>query len=312
MPSVLHRQTEDRRLRRPCGQVPTPLREKQVGRYPDASNHDQGVSLQDTPFAFRCWLIALLLCCCSTTVSAADCPAIRADERVEVAYVYDGDTVKLADGRKLRFIGINTPEIGRHGKANQALAIQARSFLDDLLNVHKRMLNLQYGTEEHDHYGRLLAHAFLDTGSNIAVQLLDAGLATTLVVPPNSWAVDCYQQHEKSARTARRGLWSLPAYQPQESAALQRDTKGFYIIHGRVTTMRRTRYTVWLDMNGTLTVRVSTRDLSNFKPGYLDTLEGKYVEVRGWIKTGRDGLRVNVRHPAALRMLVTGTSPLPK
>ena len=268
------------------------------------------MSLQDTPFAFGYWLIALLLCCCSTTISAADCPAIHAHERVEVAYVYDGDTVKLADGRKLRFIGINTPEIGRHGKENQALATQARSFLDDLLNAHDRSLNLQPGTETHDHYGRLLAHAFLDTGSNVAVQLLDAGLATTLVVPPDTWAVDCYQQHENSARAARRGLWSLPAYQPQESATLQRDTKGFRILHGRVTAIRRTRYTVWLDMDGALTVHVSKKDLSNFAPGYLDKLEGKYVEVRGWIKSGRDGSRVNVRHPAALRVLATRTPPL--
>jgi endonuclease YncB( thermonuclease family) len=269
------------------------------------------VSLRGAPFAFGNRLLALFLCCCSTSVSADDCPAIRTRERVEVVYVYDGDTVKLADDRNLRFIGINTPEIGRHGKANQALATQARSFLDELLNAHNRSLNLQTDSEEHDHYGRLLAHAFLDTGSNVAVQLLDAGLATTLVVPPDIWAVDCYQQHENSARAARRGLWSLPAYQPQDSATLQRDTKGFRIVHGRVTAIRRTRYSVWLDLDGTLTAHVSTRDLSNFKPGYLDNLKGKYVELRGWIKTGHDGLRVTVRHPAALRMLA-GTSPLPK
>ncbi len=229
-----------------------------------------------------------------------------------MAYVYDGDTVKLADGRKLRFIGINTPEIGRHGKANQALASQARSFLDDLLNAHNRTLTLQSGAEEHDHYGRLLAHAFLENGSNVAVQLLDAGLATTLIVPPDTWAVDCYQQHENSARAGRRGLWSLPAYQPQDSTSLQRDTKGFHIVHGRVTAIRHTRYTVWLDLEGMLTARVSTSDLSNFRPGYLDNLEGELVELRGWIKTGSYGLRVTVRHPAALQMLVTGASPRSK
>jgi micrococcal nuclease len=272
----------------------------------------QGVSLQGTPFAFGYRLLALLLCCCPATVIATDCPATRAHERVEVAYVYDGDTVKLVDGRKLRFIGINTPEIGHHGEPSQALATQARSFLDDLLNAHNRTLHLQPGTEKQDHYGRLLAHAFLETGSNVAVQLLDAGLATTLVVPPDTWAVDCYQQHENKARANRRGLWSLPAYQPQDSANLQRDTKGFRIVHGRVTAIRHTRFTVWVDLGGTLTARVSTKDLSNFTPGYLDSLRGKNVEIRGWIKTGRDGLRVNVRHPAALRILAAGTTTFPK
>ena len=308
MPSLLHRKTEDRRLWRSRGQVPPPIREKQIARYPDTTNRDQGVSLRDAPFAFGYRLLAFVLCYCSTTVNATDCTAIRAYERVEVSYVYDGDTVKLADGRKLRFIGINTPEIGRHGKANQALATQARTFLNDLLNEHNRTLNLQSGTEEHDHYGRLLAHAFLETGSNVAVQLLDAGLATTLVIPPNTWSVDCYQQHENDARSASRGLWSLPAYQPLDSATLQRDTKGFRIVHGRITGIRHTRYNVWLDLNRTLRVRVSNKDLSNFEPGYLDDLVGKNVEVRGWIKSGRDGLRVNVRHPAALRILATEAS----
>jgi endonuclease YncB( thermonuclease family) len=270
------------------------------------------VSFKDTPFALWYQLIALLLCCCPAAVSATDCPAIETREQVKVEYVYDGDTVKLTDGRRLRFIGINTPEIGHHGQSNQALATRARAFLIDLLNAHNRILHLQPGIEKQDHYGRLLAHAFLETGSNVAVQLLDAGLATTLVVPPNIWSVDCYQQHEDAARTARRGLWSLPSYQPQDSTTLRGDTKGFHIIHGRLTGIRHTRYTVWLDLEGTLTVLVPTRDLSNFRSGYFDTLTGKNVEVRGWVKTGRDGSRVTVRHPAALRMVVTEASRDPE
>lgn len=225
-------------------------------------------------------------------------------------YVYDGDTVRLADGRRLRFIGINTPETGHHGQANQPLATQARTYLDNLLNTQNRVLNLQYDTEKHDHYGRLLAHAFLETGSNVGVQLLDAGLATTLVVPPNTWSVDCYQQHENAARVARRGLWSLPLYQARNGATLEPDAKGFRIIHGRVTDIRHTRFTVWLELEGPLRVLVPTRDLSNFRTGYLDSLAGEQVEVRGWIKTDRDGLRVTVRHPAALRRLAE-TPPRP-
>ena len=226
--------------------------------------------------------------------------------------MYDGDTVKLADGRKLRFIGINTPEISRRGRAGQALAIQARAFLEELLDAHDRILKLQPGVEEHDHYGRVLAHAFLETGANVAVQLLDAGLATTVVVPPDTWAVDCYQHHENKARAARRGLWSLADYQPLDSASLPRDTEGFRIVHGRVTDIRRTRHSVWLDFPGKLSARIPTKDLAYFQTGYLDSLTGKSVEIRGWIKKGREGLRVTVRHPAALRLLVAGTSTRPK
>jgi micrococcal nuclease len=268
----------------------------------------QGVSLADTPFVLCGWLIAFLLACGPAQTHAGDCPAVRASERVEVSYVYDGDTVKLADGRKLRFIGINTPEIGRHGEPNQPFAAQARAFLGNLLKEHGHILTLQPGTEAHDHYGRLLAHAFLETGENVGVQLLDTGLATTVVIPPDTWAADCYQRHEDKARAARLGLWSLPAYQPQESARLPRDAKGFRIVRGRVMNVHHTRYAVLVALDGSLHVRVPSKDLSYFKPRYLDNLKGRNVEVRGWIKTANDGLRVNVRHPAAIRAVGADSS----
>jgi micrococcal nuclease len=239
----------------------------------------------------------------SSAFGATDCPARQTSERVEVAYVYDGDTVRLADGRRLRFIGINTPEIGHHGAENQPFAAAARTFLNDLLDANNRILELQPGREERDHYGRLLAHAFLQNDSNVAVRVLDAGLATTLVVPPNTWSVDCYQQHENDARAAHRGLWSLSDYQPRDSLTLQRDTTGFRLVRGRVTTLRHTRYGVRVELAGMLALHLSSRDLANFPPGYFDALAGQRVEVRGWIKRTGDGLKINVRHPSALRRL---------
>lgn len=259
-------------------------------------------------FAFWRRLPVFILCCCPAAVSATECPARQTGERVKVEYVYDGDTVRLADGRRLRFIGIDTPEIGHHGEANQPFASVARSFLKALLDANHRTLRLQAGREDHDHYGRLLAYPFLENGGNVAVQLLDAGLATTLIVPPNTWSVDCYQQHENRARAERRGLWSLPEYQPQDSVTLKRDTQGFHIVRGQVTKVRHTRHSVWVYLAGELTLHISRKDLVNFSPGYLDTLTGKRVEVRGWIKTGRDNPRINVRHPSALRILATESS----
>ena len=273
-------------------------------------NRSQGVSLWDTPFALYGWPIALLLLCCPLTAGAGDCAAVGAREQVEVSYVYDGDTVKLADGRRLRFVGINTPEIGHHGTPNQPFAERARRFLNNLLNAHDHTLLLQPGTEAHDHYGRMLAHAFLQNGDNVAVLLLDKGLATTVVIPPDTWAADCYQRHENTARAAGLGLWGLPTYQVQASTRLPRNTTGFRIVRGRVTAVRHTRYDVRLDLGENLEVRVPNKDLSNFKSDYLDRLKDHYVEVRGWIKSGRQGSRVNVRHPAALRMLTAdSTSP---
>jgi endonuclease YncB( thermonuclease family) len=154
------------------------------------------------PFFFVA-LCTSLLATVVLPVSATECPAARIDERVQVVYVYDGDTVKLADGRRVRLIGINTPEMAREGEAGEPLAQAARASVQDMLNRGNRVLQLQYGTQHNDHYGRLLAHAYLDSGENLSARLLQQGLATALVVPPNTRAMDCYQRLGRTYRPAR-------------------------------------------------------------------------------------------------------------
>jgi micrococcal nuclease len=52
-----------------------------------------------------------------TTLSAQGaCSPEGPLQRVGLRYVSDGDTLVLSDGRRLRLIGINTPERGRDGK----------------------------------------------------------------------------------------------------------------------------------------------------------------------------------------------------
>jgi endonuclease YncB( thermonuclease family) len=261
----------------------------------------KGVSIPDAPFSFiRCLFILLASFTAVVTSHASTCPAQHTTERAQVIHVTDGDTIKLTNGRRLRLIGINTPEISHAGQASQTLAVQARSALVTLLDRHNRTLNLQYGKQPRDHYGRLLAHAFLDDGTNVSVRLLEQGLATALVVPPNTWASGCYATIEATARREQRGLWALPDYQTGDATALRMDTRGFRIVRGQINDIRESRHGIWLDLEGPLVIRVDRKDRVNFEPGFPHALEGKTVEVRGWIKADRDGLRVNVRHPAAL------------
>jgi len=270
----------------------------------------KGASGSVAPFAF--WLLLLVAVISDTwtrPVLASACPAEHINERVQVVHVYDGDTVKLTDGRRVRFIGIDTPELGHKEKSDQPFARRARAALQDRLNSNNRILRLQYDKEHQDHYGRLLAHAFLETGENIAVPLLQQGLATTLVVPPNTWGAGCYQRQENEARSERRGLWSLQDYQSQEARTLPLDTRGFRLLHGRVGEIRRSRKNVWIDIEGPLVVQVPITDLVNFNLPNIDALPGKVVEVRGRIHKDRDGLRMKVRHPAALSIISRSSQP---
>jgi len=267
----------------------------------------KGATAMVALFAFWLLVTAILLACSTQSAMASACPATKTDERVQVVYIYDGDTVKLKDGRRLRIIGINTPELGRKDKQTQPLAEAARSALQDLLESNNSILLLQYGIQEHDHYGRLLAHVFLENGDNAAVLLLQQGLATTLVVPPNTRAALCYQTIENAARLEHQGLWALPDYQPQAARTLPLSTRGFRIVQGRVSELRDSRHTLWVDIEGPLVLQISKKDLVNFdSPDSIETLIGQQVEVRGWVKQDRNGLRMKVQHPAAL-LAVTGT-----
>jgi endonuclease YncB( thermonuclease family) len=231
---------------------------------------------------------------------AAGCLADKISERVTVVRVYDGDTVKLTDGRRVRLIGINTPELGRERKATQPFAAEARRVLQTLLDRSNRTLLLQYGQEHHDHYGRLLAHVFLDNGENVAVHLLQKGLATALVVPPNTWAVDCYRQQEDAARIERRGIWGDRRYQSRDSNSLPLATRDFSIVHGQVTRVKHSGGTLWIELQGPLAIRIGRKDRVNFPAGFFEHLAGQRVEVRGWVRPRPSGLVMTVRHPAAL------------
>jgi endonuclease YncB( thermonuclease family) len=266
----------------------------------------KGASARVAPFAFGLlYTLITLLAGSIQAATASGCQATKTSERVQVIYIYDGDTVKLSDGRRLRLIGINTPELSHDDRPTQPLADAARSALQRLIETNNRTLLLQYGQQDHDHYGRLLAHAFLENGDNVSVHLLREGLATTLVVPPNSWGADCYQQIENEARLDRKGLWALPGYQSQTALTLPPGTRGFRIVRGRINGIRQSRYTVWVDIEGPLVLQVPRQDLVNFDS--LETLVGQQVEVRGWVKQDDNGLRMKVRHPAAL-VAITGSA----
>lgn len=272
-------------------------------------NHkmQQHPSIQKAPstgafFIFRFTILSLLLATTSQA-AASPCPADRISDRVRVAHIYDGDTVKLQDGRRLRFIGINTPEIEHHGKTGQPQGETARQFLEDLLNKNNKTLLLQYGYERRDHYGRYLAHVFLEDGTNIATELLSHGLATTLVIPPNTWGLHCYRRYENQARVNQLGIWALPAYQSTLSTDLPPDAQGFRVVYGQVQQISRANHGVRLSMKGALTLQISGKDMINFRRRDLEQLVGRTIEVRGWLKPVQNGLQMRIRHPAWLETL---------
>jgi endonuclease YncB( thermonuclease family) len=217
-----------------------------------------------------------------------------------VVWVYDGDTVKLEDGEKVRLIGLNAPELGHDGQPSQAYARAATRALEQSLETQDHRVLLRYGAERKDHYGRSLAHVFLADQTSLSEQLLRQGLALRITVPPNDWNLDCYREAEAEARTRRKGLWSLPAYRVTPSTQLDRQVRGFRIVSGTVQRVGQGRRSVWLNLDGDLALRIERTDLGNLPISELVELKGEQVIARGWLYTRRGRLRMRIRHPADL------------
>lgn len=248
------------------------------------------------------FLAGLLAVTCTLSAAAETCPTDRVDARAIVAYVIDGDTVKLANGTHVRIVGIDTPEIGRDGRPSAPFAEAARRALRDLL-ASSPQVGLRYGTERRDRHGRALAHLFLAGGTNAGRRLLEAGLATALVVPPNLWQLDCYAAAEERARMHQRGIWRLAAYQPVEAAQLSPSARGFRIVRGTVRRVGESRGSIWLNLTSDLVLRIVKDDLAYFEDYAPRELSGRRVEARGWLQRRYGELLLRVRHPVALRVL---------
>ena len=232
---------------------------------------------------------------------AADCGLDRADETVSLQRVIDGDTIRLSDGRKVRFSAINTPEIARGKRPAEPFGKQAKERLRQL--IAGKTLLLRHDKRRHDKYKRLLSHVFLADGTNVQAWLLEQGLAIHSLEPPNLWRTDCYAAKEREARQARRGLWRHPRYQPLQARRAQRENTGFYRVSGRVQDIERTKGRIWLRLSDTLALRIEKRDRRYFPAGMLEKLAGKRVIAKGWVFPYRDGLNLRLRHPAALEII---------
>ncbi|MGE1092643.1 thermonuclease family protein [Pseudomonas zeae] len=219
----------------------------------------------------------------------AFCPAPAGLTSVTVQRVVDGDTLRLNDGRSVRMIGLNTPELGRQGRSDEPFAVAARKRLQALVDASGGRVGLRPGKQVKDHYGRTLAHIYSTSGANLEAQMLADGLGFQVAVAPNVDLVACQQAAERSARKAGLGLWR----QSPVLKAEQIQRSGFAVISGRVSKVQRNRGGIWIELQDSLVLRVAPNLVGQFDNARLQALKGKQIEARGWIvdRSRRGGLQ---------------------
>lgn len=224
-----------------------------------------------------------IACLLAQPLNAGVCSLAGRSEPVAIAHIIDGDTLELRDGRRLRLIGVNTPEIGRGGQPSEPFAQAARRRLQQL--TEPKGLLLSVGPDPKDHYGRTLGHLFTAEGDNIEAQLLREGLGYALAVPPNVNLADCHRLAEREARQDSKGVW-----QPSPvTAAGAVVSGGFQIIRGRVESVSKAGKFYWLELDGPVVIRIAINDRQHFESLPIETLTGSEVEARGWVVDRKRG-----------------------
>jgi endonuclease YncB( thermonuclease family) len=141
------------------------------------------------------------------TEELSERPTIENLVQARVVRVIDGDTIDVEindEEYRVRYIGIDTPELGRDDRAPECFAQAARDKNIEL--VANRSVWLESDVSDVDQYGRLLRYVYVGEVL-VNAALVAEGYANTFTLPPDVARAGLFRDLERTAREAERGLW---------------------------------------------------------------------------------------------------------
>jgi micrococcal nuclease len=133
-------------------------------------------------------------------------PVEKKTELFTVQRVVDGDTIVLEGGKKVRYIGIDTPETVDPNKSVECFGKEASDKNKAL--VEGKKVRLEKDVSEVDKYDRLLRYIYLEDGTFVNLVLVKEGYAHSSTYPPDVKHQEEFTKAEKEAREGGKGLWS--------------------------------------------------------------------------------------------------------
>jgi micrococcal nuclease len=121
----------------------------------------------------------------------------------EVVRVYDGDTIQIEDGRKIRLIGVDAPEVESPYTKEEPYGSLSRKYLNGLLAGKKVLIIV--GKEPFDRFGRTLAYVYADDVL-INGRIIRDGWARVYMRFDFEYK-DLFTAYEKEARAKSVGVW---------------------------------------------------------------------------------------------------------
>ncbi len=148
--------------------------------------------------------------------------SLHAQQTTTVIRVVDGDTLKVRYWGKeesIRLNGIDTPESRVNKKAKRdakksgqdiktitSMGKRATEFVESLVKSGD-LITIEFDAQQRDRYRRLLGYVYLSNGKMLNEEIVKAGYANVMTIPPNVKYQDRFLKAYKQARKTERGLW---------------------------------------------------------------------------------------------------------
>lgn len=146
------------------------------------------------------------------TTASASAEPLQTVQQVLVTRVIDGDTIEIEGGRKVRYIGIDTPETVNPQKPVECFGSESSRKNKEL--VEGKSIRLEKDVSETDKYGRLLRYVYLlsqNSGSDqifVNDYLVRQGFAHASTYPPDVKYQDQFAGAQREAMSKNMGLWA--------------------------------------------------------------------------------------------------------
>ena len=147
---------------------------------------------------------------------------LHAQQTTTVTRIVDGDTIKvfyLGNEESIRLIGIDTPESRVNKKTKKdakrsgqdietiiEMGMRATEYVESLVKPGD-IVTIEFDVQERDRYKRLLGYVYLIDGRMLNEEIVKAGYANVMTIPPAVRYKNRFLKAFQEARESKRGLW---------------------------------------------------------------------------------------------------------
>ncbi len=147
---------------------------------------------------------------------------LNAQQKTTITRIIDGDIIQALYGgveKRIRLIGIDSPESRVNRKAKKyanmdehdiktiiEMGKEAKAYVDGLVK-RGDLITIEFDVQKRDKYGRLFCYVYLSNGKMLNGEIVKAGYAILMTIPPNVKYKDMFLREYKYARESKRGLW---------------------------------------------------------------------------------------------------------